>query len=328
MSTSALPDLRTIEAASKHVYRCVTPTPQYRWPLLEQALGTELWVKHENHTPTGSFKARTAMAYVAHHLEENPKAKGFIAATRGNHGQAVTLAAKQCGRDACVVVPIGNSAEKNAAMRAQGAELVEYGEDFQAAKEHAMALSGARGLHFVPSFHRLIVAAVASYWVELFRAVKDIDVVYVPIGQGSGICAAVAAAQALGAKPQIVGVVSAHAPAYALSFQKRTLVEAPSTTVLADGLACRKPDPASLDIVLRHVERVVTVTDDQVAAAMRLYFFATHNAVEGAGAAPLAAAVLERQVLQKKRVAVVACGGNVDSELFATVLRAGVQSKA
>ena len=320
MDPHILPDLEAIQAACEAVYGTVSPTPQYRWPLLEEALGTELWVKHENHTPTGSFKARTAIAYAADHIARHPHVSGFIAATKGNHGQAVALAAKSYGRSATIIVPRGNSLEKNAAMRAQGATLIEHGDDFQAAKEYANAHAAEIGGHFIPSFHPLIVAGVASYWMELFRAVPDIDVAYVPVGQGSGICAALAARTALNLKTEIIGVVSDHAPAYALSVAKGRAVEAHVSTRLADGLACRSPDPASLAILLAHKVAIRRVTDAEVANAMRLYFTATHNVIEGAGAAPLAAALQDRKQLAGKRVAVIACGGNVDSDVFARVL--------
>jgi threonine dehydratase len=318
-----LPTLQEIELASQSVYRVLSPTPQYRWPLLEAELGAELWVKHENHTPTGSFKARTAAAYIDAYVQQHPHTQTFVTATRGNHGQAVALAAARHQRQSLVCVPIGNSVEKNAAMRAQGAELIEYGADFQAAKEHAMLLAeqSADSLHYVPSFHPLIVAGVASYWMELFRAVANIDVAFVPIGQGSGFCAAVAAKLALQCGTQIIGVVSTHAPAYALSFQAGHAVSADATTRLADGMACRVPDPASLSVVLKHAAQIVSVTDAEVANAMRLYFSATHNVIEGAGAAPLAAALQLKSQLSGKRVAVIACGGNVDRALYAEVLR-------
>ena len=318
---STLPNLAAIEAASTQVYKILSPTPQYRWPLLEAQFGAELWVKHENHTPTGSFKARTAAAYVAEQLQANPEIRCFFAATRGNHGQAVALAARANGRESVVVVPLGNSREKNAAMRAQGANLIEFGADFQAAKLHAIELSAAQNGHFVPSFHPSIVAAVASYWMELFRAVPNLDAAYVPVGQGSGICAALAARQALGLQTQIIGVISSHAPAYGLSLAQGESVEAPANTVLADGVACRVPEPASLALLMQHQIALRQVSDAEVASAMRMYFSATHNVVEGAGATALAAALKDRAGWRGKRVAVIACGANVDTEVFVKVLR-------
>ncbi|HNT39700.1 MAG TPA: threonine dehydratase [Rubrivivax sp.] len=247
---------------------------------------------------------------------------GVVSATRGNHGQSIALAAARHGMRAVVVVPHGNSVEKNAAMRAWGATLVEHGEDFQAAREHAAALAQAQGLTVVPSFHPLLVQGVATYALELLRALAALDAVYVPIGMGSGICGLIAAREALGLRTQIVGVVSAHAPAYALSFRQRALVTHPTTTRLGDGMACSTPDPQALEWIWRHAERVVEVGDDELAAAMRLLFRATHNVAEGAGAAALAAALQERGRLQGRRVAVVLSGGNVDSDVFAGVLAA------
>lgn len=316
------PTLKEIEQAAAIVYAAMPPTPQYCWPLLCQHLGTEIWVKHENHTPVGAFKIRGGLVYFAHLAQSGRMPAGVISATRGNHGQSLGFAARRYGVPALVVVPHGNSVEKNAAMRALGVELIEHGEDFQAAREHALALAQARSLHMMPSFHPHLVAGVATYSLELLRAVRDIDVVYVPIGLGSGICGMIAARDALGLKTAIVGVVSAHAPAYADSFAARRLIEAPAMTRIADGMACRVPEPGALDLIWQGVERIVQVTDAEIAAAMRLMFECTHNVSEGAGAAPLAAAIQERERLAGQRVAVVASGGNVDREMFAAILSA------
>ncbi|MCZ2439250.1 MAG: threonine dehydratase [Burkholderiales bacterium] len=317
-----LPRLERLEAAARIVYDLMPATPQYRWPLLCQALQAEVWVKHENHTPTGAFKLRGGLVYFGDLARGAQPPAGVVSATRGNHGQSIALAAARHGMRAVVVVPHGNSVEKNAAMRAWGATLVEHGEDFQAAREHAAALAQAQGLTVVPSFHPLLVQGVATYALELLRALAALDVVYVPIGMGSGICGLIAAREALGLRTQIVGVVSAHAPAYALSFRQRALVTHPTTTRLGDGMACSTPDPQALEWIWRHAERVVEVGDDELAAAMRLLFRATHNVAEGAGAAALAAALQERGRLQGRRVAVVLSGGNVDSDVFAGVLAA------
>ncbi len=317
-----LPRLERLEAAARIVYDLMPATPQYRWPLLCQALQAEVWVKHENHTPTGAFKLRGGLVYFDDLARGAQPPAGVVSATRGNHGQSIALAAARHGMRAVVVVPHGNSVEKNAAMRAWGATLVEHGEDFQAAREHAAALAQAQGLTVVPSFHPLLVQGVATYALELLRALAALDAVYVPIGMGSGICGLIAAREALGLRTQIVGVVSAHAPAYALSFRQRALVTHPTTTRLGDGMACSTPDPQALEWIWRHAERVVEVGDDELAAAMRLLFRATHNVAEGAGAAALAAALQERGRLQGRRVAVVLSGGNVDSDVFAGVLAA------
>src|SRR5450830_125312 len=285
--TDLLPSRTDIEQAAHIVYAAMPATPQYCWPLLSAALGTETWVKHENHTPTGAFKIRGGLVYL-HHLAQGSSAAtrvpGVIAATRGNHGQSVGLAARRYGMDATIVVPQGNSKEKNAAMQALGVQLIEYGSEFQESREYAAALAQRDGLHMIPSFHRDLVGGVATYWMELLRAQPELDVLFVAIGQGSGICAAVAARRALNLKTRIIGVVSAHALAYKLSFECGSKVESPVTTLVADGMACRVPDDAALEVILDQVDEVVAVTDEEVMAAMKLYFTATHNVAEGAGA--------------------------------------------
>lgn len=319
-ATASLPTLDEVRAAAEVLYRLMPPTPQYRWPLLCERLGTEVWLKHENHTPIGAFKARTAIVYTEKLLQREPGTRGLIAATRGNHGQSVALAAQRNKLDCIIVVPHGNSTSKNAVMRAQGARLIEHGNDFQSSLEYAIKLSGELGYHLVPPYHRNIVLGIATYWLELFSAVPDIDVAYVPIGMGSGICSASAVRNALGLRTRIVGVVSAEAPMYALSFEQGRIVEAPPQTAFADGLACRRGDEEALQVMLENVERVVRVSDAEVAEAMRALFKDTHNVVEGAGAASLAAATKEAAQLKGKRVAVIATGGNVDSDVFARVL--------
>ena len=312
-----------VAAAQRTVYAAMPPTPQYAWPLLQQRLGFKTWVKHENHTPAGAFKVRGGLTYFDQLQRSGAKVSGVISATRGNHGQSVGFAARQQGVPATIVVPHGNSVEKNAAMRALGVSLVEHGSDFQAAREHAMALAQQQGLHMVPSFHPDLIRGVMTYWVEFFESFakgEAPDVVFVPIGQGSGFCAAAAARAHTGARSKLVGVVSAHATAYLDSFKTGKLTEAPVTTVLADGMACRVPDAESLEVVLREADDVVAVTDSEVAEAMRVLFADTHNVAEGAGAAALAAAMQQRDALQGKVVGVTLCGGNVDSEVFARVL--------
>lgn len=317
---TALPTIDEIKDAQELVYALMPPTPQIVWPLLCARLGAEVWVKHENHTPIAAFKARTAVVYVAELFRRSKAIPGLVTATRGNHGQSVALAAKRFKVPAHIVVPRGNSTEKNAAMRAQGADLIEFGGDFQESKEHAQNLANQHGWHFVPSYHRDIVKGVATYWLEFFSAVRDLDIVYVPIGQGSGICSCCAVRNGLKLQTRIVGVVAEGAPAYALSFEAGHKVEAPVTTLLGDGMACRVPDDASLAVVLENVERVVRVEEEQIRHAMKIYFSDTHNVVEGAGAAGLAAALKEKQTLQGKRVGLVATGGNVDHDVFARVL--------
>jgi threonine dehydratase len=313
-------DLATLEAAAELVHRVVPPTPQYCWPLLSRRLGAELWVKHENHTPIGAFKLRGGLVYLDDLKRREPQIAGVITATRGNHGQSVAYAAARLGLSATVVVPHGNSVEKNRAMAAFGARLIEHGHDFQAAYEYALELAERQELHIVRTFDPMLVRGVASYGLELFRAVPDLDTVYVPIGQGSGISGVIAAREALGRTAEIVGVVAATAPAYALSFAAGRPVATNSADTIADGLAVRVPDAAALDIIGRHAARIVTVSEAEIRGAMRILYTDTHNLAEGAGAAPLAAAMQERSRLQGRRVAVIQSGGNIDRSLFAQVL--------
>jgi threonine dehydratase len=316
----ALPDLATIEHAAGIVYEVMPPTPQYRWPLLCERAGTDIWIKHENHTPLGAFKIRSALVYFRR-LREAGGARGtVVTATRGNHGQAVALAARREGMDPVVYVPRGNSVAKNRAMSALGARLVEHGSEFEEARREAVRWAQSNGHHYMPSYHEWLVEGTATYSLELFRAVPEIDVAFVPIGMGSGICGMCAAREALGLKTEIVGVVSAHARAYASSFEQRQPVEAPVTTRLADGMACRAPHPDALEVMWRHVSRVVTVTDDEIACAIRVAYDDTHNLAEGGGAASIAAMLKEKGDLAGKRVAVVMSGGNVDRDVYAEVL--------
>ncbi len=313
--------LEEIESAARVVANTVRPTPQYCWPMLSERLGTEVWVKHENHTPVGAFKIRGGLVYFDRLSLAGRLPAGVISATRGNHGQSVAFAARRYGIPATIVVPKGNSVEKNAAMGALGAELIEYGEDFQASREYAVQLAAERDLHMVTSFHPLLVTGVATYSLELLRAVADLDTVYVPIGLGSGICGMLAARDALGLRTEVVGVVSTHAQAYAESFRQHKAVECPVSTKLGDGMACRTPEPGALEMIWQGVDRIVSVSDAELASAMRLLFECTHNVCEGAGAAATAAAMQERSRLAGRRVAVVATGGNVDRDVFATVLQ-------
>ncbi len=318
--TFALPDLADLETGSALLYRYMLPTPQYSWPLLNERVGTEVWVKHENHTPIGNFKVRGGIVYLDYLRRTSPAVTGVISATRGNYGQSIGFAAAKLGLRAVVVVPHGNSREKNAAMRALGVELIEEGEDFQAASEHADRLANERALHRVPSIHPLLEHGVGVYALEFLKGVPRLDVIYVQTGLGSGICGVIAARNILGLQTEIIGVVSAHAPAYALSFAAGKPVSHPVTTLLADGVACRTPDPGALQVMLSCVSRFVTVTDEEVAAAMRAFFHDTHNVAEGAGAMGLAALLQEKDKMRDRRVGIVLSGGNVDTDVFAGVL--------
>jgi threonine dehydratase len=313
-----LPTLEQIEEAQKLLYRYMPPTPQYTWPLLNERLGAEAWVKHENHSPVGAFKLRGALVYMdwLKHTEGAPT--GVVAATRGNHGQGVAMAARLMDIRAVIVVPHGNSVEKNRAMRAQGAELIEHGQDFQESLEYARTLAADRRLTMVDSFHERLVMGTAAYALELFRAAPPLERVYVPIGLGSSICGVSAARNALGLTTEIVGVVSAASPSYALSFAQRKVVEAPSQTRIADGLACRLPNAQAMEVIWENVARIIEVTDEQIAEAMRIYFQDTHNVAEGAGAAGLAGAISDEN--RGRRIGVVLTGGNVDRAVYESVL--------
>ena len=319
-ATVALPSLEEIRQAQQLVYSVMPPTPQFSWPLLCNRLETEVWVKHENHTPIGAFKARTAIVYAAELFKNGNTIKGLIAATRGNHGQSVALAAQRFKVPCTIVVPYGNSKAKNAAMQTQGATLIEHGNDFQESREYSIQLAEQQGLHIVPAYHYNIVKGVATYWLEFFSAVPQLDIIYVPIGMGSGISSAVAVRNGMNLKTKIIGVVSEGAPAYALSFEAGKKIEAAVTTQIADGMACRTPDDEPLEIMLNNVDHMVRVSDEEVRQAMKIYFTDTHNVVEGAGAAALAAALKEKSSLKGKCVGIVASGGNVDHEKFAQIL--------
>ena len=312
--------LDEIEAAARIVYTEMQATPQYCWPLLSERLGTEVWVKHENHTPIGSFKIRGGLVYFAHLAKSSEMQKGVVSATRGNHGQSVGFAARRYGIPATIVVPHANGVEKNAAMRALGVKLLEHGDDFSTAREFAKNMACEQSLQMVDSFDRLLVAGVATYSLELLRAVKDIDVAYVPIGLGSGICGMLAARDALNLKTKIVGVVSAHASAYAESFSSGRPVESPVSTNIADGMACRIPELSALELIWKGVERIVQVSDTEIVESMQIMYECTHNVCEGAGAAAIAAALQESSKNKGLKVAVIASGGNVDRDVFAKIL--------
>ncbi len=313
-------DLPALESTARLVHASMQPTPQYAWPLLVARTGCEVWVKHENHTPTGAFKVRGGLVYIDALRRERPQVPGIVTATRGNHGQSLPYAARGTGLGITVVVPHGNSLEKNAAIRGFGAELVEFGRDFDEARGHAMQLAEERRLEIVPSFHPDLVRGVATYALELFQAVSGLDTVYVPIGMGSGICGLIRTRDLLGLETRIVGVVSAAADAMALSVEAGRVVTTETADTFADGLACRQPDPAAFAIIQAGADRIVRVTDAEVAAAIRAYWTDTHNLAEGAGAAPLAALLQEREQMRGKRVGVVLCGGNIDLEVVRRVL--------
>ncbi|MBU6498581.1 MAG: threonine dehydratase [Rhodospirillales bacterium] len=315
--------LPELEAAAALVHAAFPATPAYAWPLLAARAGAEVWVKHENATPTGAFKVRGGLIYMDRLRREKPQVRGVVSATRGNHGQSLAYAGARAGIAVSIVVPRGNSVEKNAAMRAQGARLIEHGEDFDAARLHARALAEAEGLELAPSFHRDLVMGVATWALELFRAAPPLAALYVPIGLGSGICGAIMARDLLGLDTEIVGVQSTGAPSYALSFAAGHVVETQRADTRADGMATRVPDADALAMIRRGARRIVTVTDGEMADAIRAYWTDTHHLAEGAGAAPLAALLQERDTVAGRRVGAVLSGGNIDFALFTDWVIAG-----
>jgi len=309
-----------LENAARLVHRLVPPTPQYAWPMLSKHAGAEVWVKHENHTPIGAFKIRGGIVYMDWLRNSGRSVAGIITATRGNHGQSIALAARLTGLPATILIPRGNSPEKNAAMESFGATLIVHGRDFDEAKAYAARLAEERNLHFVPSFDPLLVKGVSTYALELFQAVADLDTVYAPIGMGSGICGLIAVRDLLQARTEIVGVVADTAPATALSFAAGHPVPTNSAPTFADGMACREPDPQALTIIRKGAARIVRVTEDEIADAIRVYWRTIHNVAEGAGAAPLAGLLQEREEMQGKRVGVILSGGNIDGDVLRAVL--------
>jgi threonine dehydratase len=312
--------LSDLESAAALVRTVMPETPQYAWPLLSQRTGAEVWVKHENHTPIGAFKVRGGIVYLDWLVRSGPRVAGVVTATRGNHGQSIALAGKRAGVPVTILIPRGNSAEKNAAMAGFGAELIVHGRDFDEAKQRAMDLAQERELYYLPSFDPLLVKGVATYALEFFRAVPDLRTVYVPIGMGSGICGLIAVRDLLGLSTEIVGVVAAAAPAVALSVAAGHPVPTNSAATFADGLACREPHPEALAIIARGAARIVRVAEDEIAAAIRLFWAATHNVAEGAGAAALAALLKERERMAGRRVGLICSGGNIDAAVLRTVL--------
>lgn len=315
-----IPTLVELREAMELIREIMPPTPTYTWPLLNQRAAAEVWLKHENHSPVGAFKIRTAVVYIDWLKHEYPEIKAVVAATRGNYGQGVAFAAKRAGWKATIVVPHGNSHEKNRTMQALGAELVEHGEDFQAANEYATELAEQVGAHKVQSFHRLLAVGAGTIALEMFEAAPELDTVYVPVGMGSSICGMIAAREALKLRTKIVGVTAKAAPAMALSFAERKIIPRAVGPTLADGVSCRLPVQEALDVMLKYVERFIEIEEDEIKAAMRAIFEDSHNVAEGAGAIAVAAILQDRDRVAGKRVGAVVTGGNVDREVFASVL--------
>ena len=317
-----------LEAVLPVVHAAVPPTPQFAWPLLKARTGIDVVVKHENHTPTGAFKVRGGIVYVDRLRRERPHVKGVITATRGNHGQSLAFACARAGIACTVVAPVGNSAEKNEAMKAFGAELIEHGRDFDEARERAVEIAQERGYEYGKSFDKDLVLGVATYAYELFTAEPELDAVFVPIGLGSGICGVIGARDALGCKAQVFGVVSDRANTYRLSLDAGRPVPTNSALTFADGMAVRIPDAQAFAIMQAGMAGLIEVTDDAVADAIRALYTDTHTLAEGAGAAAFAALMRERAAFQGKRVAVIVSGQNIDRPWMATVLGGGTPAVA
>lgn len=324
----ALFSIDELEAASRLVYGQMKPTPQYAWPLLSERAGATVWVKHENHSPAGAFKVRGGITFIDWLKRTHPETPGIVTATRGNHGQSQARAATAAGLKAKILVPFGNSLEKNAAMRAFGADLIEFGSDFDEAKIEAMRLADVEGLNIVPPFHRELVRGVATYALEFFSEARDLDTVYVPIGCGSGICGVIAVRDALGLETEVVGVVSTEAQCAKLSFEAGKLIETNSANTIADGMAVRVPVKDAFDIYAKGASRIVAVSDDEIAEAMRILYRDTHNIAEGAGAAALAALLSEKDEMRGKTVGIILSGGNVDMPLYSRILTGGLNKPA
>lgn len=313
-------DITELERAAALVHGVMPPTPQFAWPKLGARARCTVWVKHENHTPTGAFKVRGGLVYLDRLRHAEPNIPGVISATRGNHGQSLAFASARTGVPATIYVPHNNSVDQNSSIAAFGARVVEFGKDFDEARHEAFRVAAAEGLHFVPSFHRDLVTGVATYALELLRSIRDLDTVYVAVGMGSGIAGLITVRDLLGLKTEIVGVVAAKAPATALSFAAGCAVNASSAATFADGIATRQPNPEAIATICRGAARIVQVTEEEIAGAMRIYFDDTHQVAEGAGAAPLAALLQERHRMANKNIAVVLSGGNIEHARFLQVL--------
>jgi threonine dehydratase len=319
-ATASLFSLAELEAAAQLVHRFVSPTPQYAWPRLAELVGCDVRVKHENHTATGAFKVRGGIVYMDALQRSGERVNGVATATRGNHGQSISFSASRAGIPATIYVPKGNAADQNAAMRAFGATVVEYGKDFDEARAECARFAREQNLHFIPPFHRDLVKGAATYALELFRAVADLDAVYVPIGMGSGICGVITVRDLLGLDTEVVGMVARNAPAMALSFAAGRLVPTDSARTFADGVATRQPQEDAFAIIKRGTARIVQLSEDEIAEAIRVYFRTTHQVAEGGGAAPLAALVQERNRTAGRRVGVILSGCNIDVPVYQRIL--------
>jgi threonine dehydratase len=314
-----IPSLNDIYAARERVYRVVKPTPLMRHPLLSAETGLDIRVKHENHNPTGAFKVRGGANLIA--TLSPAERRGVITATTGNHGQSIALACQREGVPCTIVVPLGNNPEKNAAMRALGADLIECGADFDQARERVEQLQHERGLRYVHSANEpLLIAGVATYALEIFEEQPDTDVIIVPIGGGSGASGCCLVRTGLGSRARVVGVQAARADAFARSWQTGTRVVGDKADTFAEGMATRVTFDLPFTILRQQLDAIVTLSEEQLAAGVRLALRTTHNLAEGAGASTLAAAVKLQSELAGKKVVCVMSGGNIDAATLKRVL--------
>ena len=313
------PTLADVYAARERVYRVVSPTPLLRHPLLANETGINVLVKHENHNPTGAFKVRGGLNLVGS-LSADER-RGVITATTGNHGQSIALASARDGVPCTIVTPVGNNPEKNAAMRALGAEVIEFGRDFDEARERVEQLQHERGLRYVHSANEpLLIAGVGTYALEIFEACPDADVILVPIGGGSGACGCSIVRTGIGSRAKVIGVQAERADAFTRSFRGATRVVGAQAGTFAEGMATRVTFDLTFDILKKELDDIVTLTEEELAEGVRLALRATHNLAEGAGAASLMAAMKLRDQLAGKTVVCVMSGGNIDRATLTRIL--------
>ena len=327
--TGVRPTLADVYDARTRVYRALKPTPLLRHPLLAQESGLDIRVKHENHNPTGAFKVRGGLNLIgslsvrgeAAPGGTNAQRRGVITATTGNHGQSIALACALGGVPCTIVVPLGNNPEKNAAMRAYGAELIEFGKDFDEAREKVEQLQHERQLRYVHSANEpMLIAGVGTYALEIFEELPDVDVVIVPIGGGSGACGCAIVRSAIGSGAKIIGVQAARADAFARSWRGPSRVVGDSAATFAEGMATRVTFDLTFGILQKELDDIVTLTEEELADGIRLAVRTTHNLAEGAGAASLAAAVKLRSSLAGKKIVCVMSGGNIDRATLTRIL--------
>jgi len=318
------PTLQDMYAARARVYRAMKPSPLLRHPLLAAESGLDISVKHENHNPTGAFKVRGGLNLVASVAREGgagARISGVITATTGNHGQSIALACARDGVPCTIVVPLGNNPEKNAAMRAHGAELIEFGRDFDEARERAEQLQQERGLRYIHSANEpLLIAGVGTYALEIFAEAPDVDVILVPIGGGSGACGCALVRSALGSRAKIIGVQASAADAFARSWRGRTRIVGDKAATFAEGMATRVTFDLTFGILQRELDDIVTLSEEELAEGIRVALRTTHNLAEGAGAASIAAAMKLRSVLAGKKIVCVMSGGNIDRATLTKIL--------